>query len=326
MLNVNSENHALSNTVAVIPAYNEERFIASVVFLTKQYAATVIVVNDGSTDHTAYLAEEAGAHVITIEHGGKAAALSAGFNYAMNLNPLVVVTLDGDAQHDPADIPLVAAPILDGSADVVVGSRFLNRQSQIPAWRQVGQHALTYVTNTVSGVSLTDSQSGFRAFSPHALRNLRLRSEHLSVESEMQFEIRTHALKVCEVGISVQYLDKMKRNPIRHGLQVLDTILGIISRKHPLLVFALPGVLLACIGLTTEWVVLRTIDVRHILLMGHAIYGGFLLLAGLVLVITGVILHSLESIVARIRQEVATNPRHASASDSSSSLQGGAPL
>lgn len=326
MINANTESNPSSNIVAVIPAYNEERFIASVVLLTRQYASSVVVVDDGSTDHTAYLAEEAGAHVITIPHGGKAAALSAGFAYAQTLAPSAVVTLDGDAQHDPSDIPLIAAPVLDGTADVVVGSRFLNRQSHIPGWRQVGQHALTYATNVVSGVNVTDSQSGFRAFSNHALANLRLRSDNLSVESEMQFEIRTHALRVSEVGISVQYLDKMKRNPVRHGLQVLDTILGIISRRHPLLVFALPGVLLACIGLTTEWIVLRTIDARHVLLMGHAIYGAFLMLAGLVLTITGVILHSLESIVSRIRQEFGTSPIQGAAPAGEAPIQGGAPL
>ncbi len=324
MISSHSELDPSHNIVAIIPAYNEERFIASVVFLTRQYASHVIVVDDGSADHTAELAREAGAHVIIIPHGGKAAALSAGFLHAQSLKASVVVTLDGDAQHDPSDIPYIIAPVLDGTADVVVGSRFLDRQSQIPKWRQVGQHALTVVTNVVSGVPLTDSQSGFRAFSNHAIASLRLKSHNLSVESEMQFQMHAHALKVAEVGISVQYLDKMKRNPVQHGIQILDTIMGIVAHRHPLRIFGVTGVLLASIGLVTEWTVLRAIDVQHVLLMGHAISGAFLMLSGLLLAITGIILHSLESMVSRLQQEM--SPVHSlagvSAIDSSTTPEG----
>ncbi|MHB1956595.1 MAG: glycosyltransferase family 2 protein [Sulfobacillus sp.] len=301
---VNIERTPDSNIIAIIPAFNEERFIASVVFLTKPYVTTVIVVDDGSTDHTAFLAREAGAHVIVIEHGGKAAALSAGFRYAQTLHPAAVVILDGDAQHNPADIPLLVEPVLEDSADVVVGSRFLDRHSNIPRWRQFGQRALTLITNSASGVQLTDSQSGFRAFSSRALSTLKLQSQNLSVESEMQFQIQSNALTIAEVGIGVQYLDKMKRNPVKHGLQILDTVIAIVARRHPLLVFTVPGVALVVVGLATEWMVVRAMDMRHVLLTGHAIYGVLLMLAGLLLAITGIILHSLESIVVRIRHEV----------------------
>jgi hypothetical protein len=122
-----------------------------------------------------------------IENPGKAAALNAGFAYARRLRPRVVVCLDGDAQHEPAEVPHLAAPVLAGVADVVVGSRFLQTKSDIPAWRQVGQHTLTALTNNMSGLKLSDSQSGFRAFSPTAVDLLRFTSQGLSVESEMQF-------------------------------------------------------------------------------------------------------------------------------------------
>ncbi|MEM6431078.1 MAG: glycosyltransferase family 2 protein, partial [Deinococcota bacterium] len=150
--------------VAVIPAFNEERFISSVVIQTRHYATHVVVVDDGSSDRTAELARLAGAYVVhQAQNQGKAAALNAGFKAALHYQPDAIVCLDGDAQHEPSEIPEVVQPILAKQADVVIGSRFLAKKSKIPAWRQVGQHTLTQVTNVASGVRTTDSQSGYRA-------------------------------------------------------------------------------------------------------------------------------------------------------------------
>ena len=190
--------------VAVIPAYNEERFIGSVVLNTLHYAHHVIVVDDGSTDRTALLAGLAGAYVVEMPHnGGKGLALNAGFREARRLDPAVIVMLDGDAQHDSAEIPLLTAPIIADRADVVIGSRFLETRSDIPRWRRVGQHTLTLVTNKASGASISDSQSGFRAFRPEALDMLHFRTAGLSVESEMQFLLEQSDLRTFEVPISV---------------------------------------------------------------------------------------------------------------------------
>src|SRR5579875_1053164 len=126
--------------VAVIPAFNEERFIGSVVATTLQYANRVIVVNDGSTDRTAVIAQLVGAHVVHMPgNSGYGEALQAGLQCAQALEPEAIVMLDADAQHDPAAIPALVRPILMGDADIVVGSRFLERGSDIPLWRRVGQ-------------------------------------------------------------------------------------------------------------------------------------------------------------------------------------------
>jgi glycosyltransferase involved in cell wall biosynthesis len=120
------------------------------------------------------LAESAGAEVLRMpSNAGKGAALNMGFARARALRPQVVVMLDGDAQHDPAEIPHLVRPVLDGVADVVVGSRFLDIRSEIPRWRQLGQHTLNLMTNKASGVTISDSQSGYRAFRPAALDALR---------------------------------------------------------------------------------------------------------------------------------------------------------
>lgn len=291
--------------IAVIPAFNEARFIASVVLTAKRHAHQVVVVDDGSTDETAELAELAGATVIRQpENMGKAQALNAGFRAARSLAAEVVVCLDGDAQHNPAEIPDVIAPILQGQADVVIGSRFLGKRSKIPGWRQVGQHSLTAVTNLASGVTITDSQSGYRAFSPRAIQALYFQTSGLSVESEMQFLLKQGKLAVTEVPISVSYLDGNKRNPVVHGLEVLDAILSLVARRRPLLFFTLPGLLLGAFSLLLGSFVTTTVQAGGTLPTGSAILTALLFIGGLLLTLSGVILHSVQHLFKRVETEL----------------------
>ena len=302
-----AQHHASSPTgvIVVIPAHDEERFIASVVFQALPIAERVIVVDDGSSDRTAAMAQSAGATVLRQgENQGKAAALNAGFAYARTLEPRVVVCLDGDAQHEPSEVPVLTAPVLAGDADVVVGSRFLDRKSDIPAWRQAGQHTLTVMTNGMSGTSLTDSQSGFRAFSPEAVRALRFTSKGLSVESEMQFLFEPAGLRVVEVPISVRYQDGNKRNPFVHGLEVVDAMISLVARRRPLLFFSLPGLVLALVGLGFGLRVVNVFGASGELLVGSAILTTLLFVVGMLLGVTGVILHSIGHLIGRVREEV----------------------
>lgn len=291
--------------VAVVPAYNEERFIASVVLKTRDYANQVIVVDDGSSDRTAELARQAGAYVVQLEHNqGKAGALNAGFNVALRFKPSVIVCLDADAQHDPSEIPQVIAPVLQEEADVVIGSRFLEKKSEIPSWRKVGQHTLTAVTNLTSGLKITDSQSGYRAFSPGAVAILKFRTGGLSVESEMQFLIEDAGLRVREVPISVMYQDGNKRNPVVHGLHVLDAILSLAARRRPLTFFSLPGMILGFIGLIFGARVYLHMQQNKELLIGTALLTTLFIIGGILLGISGVLLHTFEHLVRRLREEI----------------------
>lgn len=298
----------ISRIVVVIPAYNEERFIASVVINARQHSDDVIVVDDGSHDRTAFIAEQAGATVIRMsKNGGKGAALNAGFETARQLSPAVVIMLDADAQHDPAEIPTVAEPILQGQADVVVGSRFLSVKSKIPVWRQFGQHALNIATNAASGVAITDTQSGYRAFSQAALEMMRFRSKGLAVESEMQFLLSGAGLRVAEVPITVQYLDGNKRNPVTHGLKVLDAILTLASRKRPLLFFAMPGTLAAILGLILGYMAIHQINNHDGVPVGTLIMASAGLIIGLLLAVTGIMLNSFTKLTDQIRSEIAAS-------------------
>ncbi len=263
-----TEKSMRAHRVVLIPAYNEERFIGSLVIQARQYAATVIVVDDGSKDDTALIAREAGAELVQHEtNRGKASALNSGFFYIRRMTKaikdkhLAVIILDGDSQHSCSDIPAMTAPILAGEADIVIGSRFLQVKSRIPRWRIFGQHALTAVTNLSSGFNVTDSQSGFRSFSRQALNALDFESEGFSVESEMQFLAREKQLRLVEVPIHALYEEPAKRNPVRHGIDVLNGILKFTGQYRPLMFFSVPGVTLLLVGVAWGVVVVNRFNI-----------------------------------------------------------------
>ncbi|MBO9309939.1 MAG: glycosyltransferase family 2 protein, partial [Chloroflexi bacterium] len=265
-----ADDRATAPLIAVIPAFNEDRFIASVVLKARRYVDRVIVVDDGSQDETAWVAEAAGAEVIRQPNSGKAAALNTGLAAAQARNAAAVILLDGDGQHDPNDIPRLLAPIQSGAADLVVGSRFMGLRSNTPRWRVVGQRALTALTNAASGVPLSDSQSGFRALSKRALNLMTFTSRGFSVESEMQFLIRQHNLQALEVPISVNYDERPKRNPFAHGFQVLTGILRLVGQHRPLFFFGTTGALAILIGLLLGASVVSTYNTYSALALGTA--------------------------------------------------------
>jgi len=218
--------------VAGIPAFNEEKTIGKVIKETKKYVDKVIVVNDGSTDKTAIISEKEGASVINhIINKGKGVALNKIFNRAKKLNADILILLDADGQHQPKEIPSLIKPIVNNKADIVIGSRFMKNKNFIPFYRKIGLYILTVVTNFLSKIKLTDSQSGFRAFSKKAIDNLYFKERGLAVESEMQFLAKRNKLKIIEVPIITLYEDKAKRNPLSHGFGVLISIIKMKLRE-----------------------------------------------------------------------------------------------
>ncbi|WP_201786418.1 glycosyltransferase family 2 protein [Methanoculleus horonobensis] len=293
----------LSPFAVVAPAYNEALVIGSIVLQAKRHADRVIVVDDGSADRTSETARLAGADVIRLpENGGKAKAMMAGFARARELGYDAVVMLDGDGQHDPAEIPVVAAPVLSGEADLVIGSRFLDTRAEIPAYRRAGQRVLTGFTNLSvddGGFATTDSQSGFRALSRRALDNLTFASEGYNIESDMIAHFASLNLRVTEVPISVTYdvPHKHKKNPLSHGFGVLARIVGLIGYKRPLLFFGIPGGATALFGIVLEiytFSELYRINQFHYVIFTLGITA---LILGLLLTVSGLILNGLLSIL-----------------------------
>lgn len=286
--------------VALIPAYNEERFIGSIVIAATAYVDQVVVVDDGSSDHTAKIAHQAGAIVLRhTRNQGKAAAVNTGFCYLRGLEPGAVVMLDGDGQHSAQDIPVVLGPILADEADLVIGSRFKDVKSEIPVYRQVGQHGLTVTTNLASGVWVGDSQSGFRAFSGATLERLTFSQGGFSLESEMQFLAGELRLRVVEVPIRVTYAEPAKRSPLAHGMQVLNGILRLVGQTRPLFFFGLGGVAVLLAGMFLGLNIAKTFVQTGQLAVGYGLITVILCVIGVVLLFAGIILHS---ILAMLRE------------------------
>lgn len=285
------------DTLIAICAYNEERFIGSVVLQARRTGFPVLVVDDGSSDQTAEIAAAAGAVVLRHKGNlGKAEALNTAFKYARDKDASALVVLDGDGQHDPAELPSLLGPIHSDEADIVIGSRFLSTsKGSIPGFRSLGQRAMTLVSNAGSGTVVTDSQSGFRAFSRRAIETLVFESEGLSAEVEMQFAARTHGLRIVERPITALYPDPPKRNVLRQGAHVLNGILQLVGRHRPLLFFGVPGGLLFFAGVVLGAMVTDIYQRTNELAVGYGLITVLLVSVGLLTLFTGILLHVLRS-------------------------------
>jgi glycosyltransferase involved in cell wall biosynthesis len=290
--------------VVAIPAYNEDRYIGSLVLKLRKQARTVLVVDDGSTDATGDVAEAAGATVIRHPHNlGKTAAAETAFQHARLMAVDVLVLLDGDSQHDPAEIDALAEPILTGAADMVVGTRFANIHSVIPRWRVVGQHALTLATNLGSGLHLSDSESGYRAFSRRAVEEMQFNARGFALEPATQFQAKERGWRVIEVPISVRYDIPLKRNPVWHGIGQLDAILRLIGEHRPLLFFGVPGFVVLLAGLLLGFLVVRIYDATQQLAIGYALITVLLVIVGVLSVFVGIMLHAIRVIIGDALRE-----------------------
>jgi glycosyltransferase involved in cell wall biosynthesis len=290
---------ALRRSVLVaIPAHNEDRFIGSLVLKLRARDYSVLVVDDGSTDATARVAEAAGATVVAhASNLGKTAAVQTAFEHAQALPVDALVLLDGDSQHDPGDVETLLEPVLDGQADMVVGSRFAGIRSRIPRWRAAGQRALTAATNLGSGLRLSDSESGFRAFSRRAIEEMRFRGSGFAIEPETQFAARQRGWKVLEVPIRVHYELPLKRNPVWHGMRQIDAILRLIAEHRPLLFFGVPGLITLFAGLALGYAVIRIYEATTTLAVGYALITVLLVIVGLLSMFVGIMLHAIRGLL-----------------------------
>ncbi|HEV7664195.1 MAG TPA: glycosyltransferase family 2 protein [Chloroflexota bacterium] len=288
--------------MAIIPAFNEERTVGSVVLRLRQLLGTVIVVDDGSHDATAEVARLAGADVVSHpKNRGYGAAIQSGLEAAQDLHPQAVVLMDADGQHRFEDVEALVQPILADEADVAVGSRFADARTRVPTVRRVAQHGLTWLTNVSSGVKLSDSQSGMRAFGPQALDVLLLKSSSMAAASEMQFLASDAQLRVCEVPIEIRYFGDVKRSAVSHGLDVLNGILLLVSQRRPLLFFGVPGLLLVMIALSLGLDVVQTFARVRVLLVGQLIFTAVFAIVGTLAMFIALVLNALQGLRTELR-------------------------
>ncbi len=283
-----------------IPAYNEEKNIGLIIKNLKQIADTVIVCNDGSSDDTGKIAENLGAIVINhTQNLGYGGAIRSLFFKARELDCDMLVTLDSDGQHRIKDILPVSEPIIKNQADLVVGSRFLEgNQENIPTYRKVGIKIITKLANTSLDESVTDSQSGFRAYAKKVISEITPLEKGMGVSNEILMKSSKKGFKIDEVPIIVSYEgDTSTQNPISHGASVIMSTLKFISIDHPLKFYGIPGLIFFVIGIIFTILTIQGFTETRQILLSTAVIGVGTIIFGTVLLMTSIILFSIVNLI-----------------------------
>lgn len=258
--------------VVTIPAYNEESTIADVIrgikelkpedFEGKIDDIKIVVVNDGSNDNTAKVAKEAGADVVVSfrRNRGLARAFKQGMETALRIGADIIVNIDADGQYNPKEIPKLVKPILDGKADIVLGSRFKGWIEYMPLQKRIGNKIATWVTRIASGFPTSDAQTGFRAFSREAAMRLHVLADYTYVQ-ETIIQANHYGLKIVEVPIEFRKRrgdgkSRLISNIFKYAKRAGIIILRSYRDYYPLKVFGLIGSTFIIAGFYFGWRVL----------------------------------------------------------------------
>ena len=282
-----------------IPAYNEEKNIAAIITKLKKITDSIIVCDDGSNDLTSEIARNLGVTVVTHEKNlGYGAAIKTIFQKSKEIECDVLVTFDADGQHRVEDIEPVINPIKNNDADIVVGSRFLNNENDVPNYRKLGIKVITQVTNASIKKQLTDSQSGFRAYNKQVINDIIPSDSGMGVSTEILIKASRKNFRISEVPIKILYEgDTSTHNPVSHGTSVLMSTIKFTSIEHPLKFYGIPSIIFFIIGVTFTY-----FSVQHYTEIGSlntnlTLIAGSSLVIAVILIITAVLLYSLVSVV-----------------------------
>jgi glycosyltransferase involved in cell wall biosynthesis len=282
-------------TVAVlIPCLNEERTVARVVrdFRRELPDADVYVFDNASTDRTAAEARRAGATVISEPRRGKGHVVQS---MARLIEADVYVMVDGDGTYPPSAVHDLIGPALDGTADMVVGSRLLVEDSEFRAGNRLGNRAFVRLINTVFGHSLTDVFSGYRALTREAMKGLPLFVPGFEIETELTIKALERGYRIREVPVCltprpVDSPSKLRR--VRDGLRILGTVAALARDYKPLTVFGGLGLLTVGAGLLSGLgVVVEYLRIGLVPRLPTAVLSVGLVVCGLLGVATGLVLH-----------------------------------
>jgi glycosyltransferase involved in cell wall biosynthesis len=284
---------------ACIPAYNEEDTISDLVKSAKKFVDKVIVCDDGSTDDTLNNAKLAGAEVISHKKNqGYGAAITSLFDYCRMQNADVMITLDGDGQHDPNQIPILLDTISQHSVDVVLGSRFLDNNTDTPGYRKRGIKIITSAANFGADFKVSDAQSGFRAYSKSAINAIHPTEQGMAVSTEILLKISNKGLSLAEVPITTSYDgDTSEQNPVPHGISVLMNTIKYVSIRHPIKFYGIPGFVSIIAGLVCSILFLDAYLNDQIIFYGSLLGAVILLLFGAILSVTAIILFSMANLI-----------------------------
>jgi glycosyltransferase involved in cell wall biosynthesis len=295
--------------VVGIPAFNEENTIAKVVLEAQKFANVVVVCDDGSSDMTGAIANRLGAEVVKHERNlGYGAAIKSLFRCARELNADVLVTLDADEQHDPKEIPNVLKPVVDGQADIVVGSRFVGEHDtqEMPMYRRFGVKVISRLVNGSTKNGVSDAQSGFRAYNRQALERLSIFEAGMGASVEILLEASKHDLKVCEVPSSCKYRNgeaaTSTENPLTHGMGVVMSIIRLIVEERPLTVLGIPGLLCLFAGIAFGVWMLQIYAIEHQIMTNIALASIAFVLISFFMVSTAITLYAISRLSKRMNE------------------------
>ncbi len=286
-----------------IPAYNEEKNIAAIITKLKKESYEIIICDDGSSDLTGEISRDLGATVITHKKNlGYGSAIKSIFEKAKEANYDVLVTFDADGQHRIKDISKVLEPIISNEADIIIGSRFLGKESDIPRYRKIGIKAITSLSNVTAEHKISDAQSGFRAYNKKVLNEISPAESGMGISTEILIKSNKKNLRIFEVPIKVLYEgDTSTHNPTAHGLSVVLSTMKFISIEHPLKFYGIPGIVLLTIGLFfIVWTIQGFTETRQII-TNVSLIGIGSTLTGMILCTTAIMLYSIVSVVREKR-------------------------
>ena len=286
-----------------IPAFNEEKNIGPIVAKLKKKYDQVLVCDDGSSDMTETIALSLGAHVVKHNKNlGYGSAIKTIFNEAGKIECDVLVTFDADGQHQISEIDSVLQPILENKADIVIGSRFLGETKDLPRYRKIGIKTITGLTNVMTGSKITDSQSGFRAYTKNVLKEISPTESGMGISTEILIKASKKEMCIVEVPITISYENNThSQEPISHGTSVIMSTIKHVAIERPLLYYGVGGLSFLIIGLIFGAWTLQIYSEERVVITNIALVGMGGVILGTILLISGTILYSIVSVVREKR-------------------------
>ena len=285
-----------------IPAFNVEGKIAKVVIQARRCCDQIVVCDDGSSDDTGKIAESLGCKVVRHDRNlGYGAAIRSLIDAARSGGADILVTIDGDGQHDPKEIPDLVNPIIRGEADLVIGTRFGpdSTNAPVPRLRKLGIKSITWLVDGLTNQKISDAQSGLRAYGKKALLCIRPGEQGMGASTEILLTAKANGLRVLEVPCTVRYGKDSKStlNPIYHFADVIASTLKVASIRHPLLFFGLPGAAFLLTSLSFALWALNIFSQEGRLVTNLALISIGTAIIGTILVATGVLLFTLITVL-----------------------------
>ena len=282
-----------------IPAFNEEKNIGPIITNLKKKYDHVLVCDDGSSDSTAVIASDMGANVVKHSKNlGYGSAIKTIFNEAKKTDCDILVTFDADGQHQISEIDNILQPIIQNTADIVIGSRFLGKTKNLPKYRKFGIKTITGLTNIMTGSSISDSQSGFRSYSQNVLQKISPIESGMGISTEILIKATKKKMRITEIPITISYENNThSKEPISHGTSVVISTVKHVAIERPLLYYGGSGLFFLVIGLVFATWALQIYSEEQVFMTNVALVGICGIILGTILLISGTILFSIANLI-----------------------------